>query len=178
MKKHPIAKSPGTDWSDAVLVKTSQIPKSGKGLFTKQTFRRGDVICEYEGEIITWSECEKRSDEGHEGYAVFITKNRCIDAFFTPWAKGRYANDARGIGRVEGLTNNAHYEIQTRKGEKRIFIVATRTIHPGQEIFVHYGNDYWRYLKATREIFLAQEREKRKKAKLKSDRKNPPASKR
>lgn len=168
MKKHPFAKSPGTDWSESVNVKTSQIPKSGNGLYAKQTFRRGDVICEYEGEIITWSECERRSDEGHEGYAVFITKNRCIDAYFTPWAKGRYANDARGIGRVPGLTNNAHYEIQTRKGEKRIFIVATRTIQPGQEIFVHYGDDYWRYLKATRELFLAQEREKRKKAKAKS----------
>jgi len=165
MKKQPLAKSPGTDWSDSVSVKTSQIPKSGNGLFSMQTFRRGDVICEYEGEIITWSECEKRSNEGHEGYAVFITKNRCIDAFFTPWAKGRYANDARGIGRVSGLTNNAHYEIQTRKGEKRVFIVATRTIHPGQEIFVHYGDDYWRYLNATRELFLAMEREKRKKAK-------------
>jgi hypothetical protein len=162
MSRFPFAKTPDTDWSESVRIKRSQLPKAGKGLFSLRTFTRGDIICEYEGEVVPWSECERRSDDGHEGYAVFITKNRCIDAFFTPWAAGRYANDARGIGRVSGLRNNAHYEIQSRKGEKRVFIVATRTIRSGEEVFVHYGDDYWRYLGHTRELFLRLEREKRK----------------
>lgn len=163
MMKPQYIRTPDTDWSDCVQIKKSQLPKAGKGLYALKEFRRGDVICEYEGELVTWAECEKRSDEGHEGYVVFITKNRCVDAYFTPWAAGRFANDARGIGRVAGLKNNAHYEIQSRKGEKRVYIVATMTIRKGDEIFVHYGDDYWRYLSATRELFLAMEREKRKK---------------
>jgi SET domain-containing protein len=172
MSSFPFAKTPDTDWSDSVRIKRSQLPKAGKGLFAKREFKRGDIVCEYEGEIVPWSECERRSDEGHEGYVVFITKNRCVDAFFTPWAPGRFANDARGIGRVSGLRNNAHYEIQTRKGEKRVFIVATRTIEPSQEIFVHYGDDYWRYLSNTRELFLKLEREKRQKRTAKKARRN------
>lgn len=145
-----------------VYIKKSQLPKAGKGLFVKQEYRRGDIICEYEGEFIPWSECEKRAQKGYEGYVFFISKNRCVDAYFTPWAMGRFANDARGIGRVSGLTNNAQYEIKRRNGEQRVFIVATRTILPGQEVFVHYGLDYWRYLEKTRHLFLAQEREKRR----------------
>ncbi|MFN8153886.1 MAG: SET domain-containing protein-lysine N-methyltransferase [Bacteroidia bacterium] len=161
--KKIFAKTPGTDWSKVVKVKKSQLPKAGNGLYALKEFRRGDIVCEYEGEIVTWAECERRSDQGYEGYVFFFSKNRCVDAYFTPWAFGRYANDARGIGRVAGLRNNAVYEEKVRNGEKRVFIVATMTIKPGQEIFVHYGDDYWRYLNATRDLFLKMEREKRHK---------------
>jgi hypothetical protein len=128
MTKQIFAKTPGTDWSKVVKIKKSQLPKAGNGLYALKEFRRGDIVCEYEGEVVTWAECEKRSDDGHEGYVFFFSKNRCIDAYFTPWAFGRYANDARGIGRVAGLRNNAQYEIKMRNGEKRVFIVATMTI--------------------------------------------------
>jgi len=161
MKKFPIAKSTDNDWTKQVKVKKSGLPNAGKGLFALQTFRRGEIICEYEGELVPWSECERRSELGHEGYVFFFSKNRCVDAYYTPWAVGRYANDARGISRVEGLRNNAQYVEKTKKGEKRVFIVASRTIHPGEEILVHYGDDYWRYLSKTRELFLKTEREKR-----------------
>lgn len=159
--KKIFAKTPGTDWSKVVKVKKSQLPKAGNGLYALKEYRRGDIVCEYEGEIVTWAECERRSDQGYEGYVFFFSKNRCVDAYFTPWAFGRYANDARGIGRVKGLRNNAVYETKVRNGEKRVFIVASMTIQPGQEIFVHYGDDYWRYLNATRDLFLKMEREKR-----------------
>lgn len=162
MKKPIFAKTTDTDWSTVVKIKKSQLPKAGNGLFVLKEFRRGDIVCEYEGEIVPWSVCEARAQEGHEGYVFFFSKNRCVDAYFTPWAFGRYANDARGIGRVAGLTNNAQYEIKTRNGEKRVYIVATRTIKAGQEVFVHYGDDYWRYLEKTRHLFLAREREKRR----------------
>ena len=158
MKISKKAKGALVDSNGAVKINTSQIPNAGKGLFALVEFKRGDIVCEYEGEIVTWAECEKRSQEGHEGYA---------DAYFTPWAFGRYANDARGVGRVEGLKNNAQYEIKRRDGVQKVFIVATRTIQPGQEVFVHYGDDYWRYLDGTREIILERERQKRKENKLK-----------
>jgi SET domain-containing protein len=162
MKKFPIVRSTDQDWTKQVKVKKSGLPKAGKGLFALQTFRRGEIICEYEGELVPWSECERRSELGHEGYVFFFSKNRCVDAYYTPWAVGRYANDARGISRIDGLRNNAQYVEKMKKGEKRVFIVASRTIHPGEEILVHYGDDYWRYLSKTRELFLEMEREKRR----------------
>lgn len=152
-----------------LYLKKSLIPGAGKGLFVKKDFKRGEIVCEYEGEIVPWSVCEKRAEEGHEGYAFFITKNRCVDAYFTKDAIGRYANDAKGIGRVDGLKNNAQYEIKTRQGEKRVFIVATRTIKANDEVFVDYGKDYWKNLSKAKDLEkkVNAEKEKSKKKAVK-----------
>ena len=145
-----------------LYLKKSLIPGAGKGLFVKSEVKKGEIVCEYEGEIVPWSVCEKRAEEGHEGYAFFITKNRCVDAYFTKEAIGRYANDAKGIGRVEGLKNNAQYEIKTRQGEKRVFIVATRTIKANDEILVDYGKDYWKNLSKAKDLMEKVKSEKNK----------------
>ena len=123
----------------ALIVKESQIPKSGKGLFTTASITKGEKIIEYKGEIIDWKEYVKRVAEDKDGYLFFINKKRCIDAFSTPRFKARYANDAAGLSRVKGLKNNASYEIY---GEQ-CFIVAARNIEAGEEIFVSYSKDYW-----------------------------------
>jgi len=135
-----------------LYLKKSLIPGAGKGLFVKNEIKKGEIVCEYEGEIVPWSVCEKRAEEGHEGYAFFITKNRCVDAYFTKEAIARYANDAKGIGRVEGLKNNAQYEIKTRQGEKRVFIVAIKNIKPNDEVLVDYGKDYWKNLSKAKDL--------------------------
>ncbi|MFM7017019.1 MAG: SET domain-containing protein-lysine N-methyltransferase [Bacteroidota bacterium] len=145
-----------------LYLKKSLIPGAGKGLFVKKDLKKGEIVCEYEGEIVPWSVCEKRAEEGHEGYAFFITKNKCIDAYFTKDAIGRYANDAKGIGRVEGLRNNAQYEIKTRQGEKRVFIVATRTIKANDEVLVDYGKDYWKNLSKAKDLTKKVDQEKKK----------------
>ena len=144
-----------------LYLKKSKIPKAGKGLFADQKFTRGDIVCEYEGEIVPWSVCLDRADKGFEGYVFFITRNRCIDAYFTPEAMGRYANDAMGVSRVDGLRNNAQYEIKTRQGEKKVFIVATRTIQPGDEVLVDYGDDYWKNLVKLKPQFEKMQQEQR-----------------
>ncbi len=122
-----------------LIVKKSTLPKAGKGLFTSKLITKGEKIIEYKGEIIDWKEYEKRVKEDRDGYLFFINKKRCIDAFNTPQHKARYANDAAGLSRVKGLRNNAVYEIYHNK----CFIVSTRTIKPGEEVFVSYTKDYW-----------------------------------
>lgn len=129
-----------------LIVKKSQIPKSGKGLFTTKDIAKGDIVCEYEGEKLTWKECLKRNQDqkGKGGYYFFITNKNCVDAQYTLSALGRYANDAAGPGRVAGLRNNCVYEVQ--KGKP--YIKATRNIKSGSEIFVSYGKEYWEALLA------------------------------
>lgn len=123
----------------ALLVKKSQLPNAGKGLFTSRPIKKGEKIIEYKGEIIDWKEYEKRVAEDKDGYLFFINKKHCIDAFATPQHKARYANDAAGLSRVKGLRNNANYDIFDNK----CFIVASRNIEAGEEIFVNYTKDYW-----------------------------------
>ncbi len=122
-----------------LFVKKSTIPKAGKGLFTDSLIPKDTYILEYTGDEITWDEVIKRSEAGRGGYAFYISKKKCIDAFDHPDSLARYANDARGIGRVNGLRNNAVYAIKKGKG----YIQATRNIKPGEEVFVWYGPDYW-----------------------------------
>lgn len=123
----------------ALLIKTSQLPNSGKGLFTSKAIKKGEKIIEYKGEIIDWKEYERRVELNEDGYLFFINKKHCIDAFKTPQHKARFANDASGLGRVKGLKNNCVYDIEKDK----CFIVATKNIEAGEEIFVSYGKDYW-----------------------------------
>lgn len=123
----------------ALIVKKSQLPGAGKGLFTTKPIKKGTKIIEYRGEIIEWKEYRKRVKEEKDGYLFFIRRNKCIDAYNTPQYKARYANDANGIVRVKGLKNNAQYEIHN----DRCYIVATRDIKAGEEIFVDYTKEYW-----------------------------------
>ncbi|MEO6302243.1 MAG: SET domain-containing protein [Bacteroidia bacterium] len=123
----------------ALTVKKSKLPNAGKGLFTDKPIKKNTKIIEYKGEIIDWKEYEKRVLENKDGYLFFINKKRCIDAWSTPQHKARYANDAAGLSRVKGLKNNSDYEIF---GDK-CFIVSSRDIKAGEEIYVNYTKDYW-----------------------------------
>ena len=126
-------------------VKQSQLPRAGLGLYAERDFKKGEAIVKYDGEKITWKECVRRNEaqEEYGCYYLYINKRRCIDAQYTLWAKGRYANDAAGMNRVAGLRNNSRYEVV--KGE--VFITASRNIKAGEEIFVSYGRSYWNTLR-------------------------------
>ncbi|MBL7882939.1 MAG: SET domain-containing protein [Bacteroidia bacterium] len=150
--------------SDFLEVKRSTIPGAGKGLFTKRDIKKGERIVEYLGEIITEAELDRRAEKDIYGYAFYINKNRCIDAYYTPEAIARYANDAKGLTRIKGLNNNACYDIWKNKG----WIKAEKNIKAGSEIFVSYGAEYWKDIKYN--IKLDEERAaeaKKKKAKKK-----------
>ncbi|MDO9000105.1 MAG: SET domain-containing protein [Bacteroidota bacterium] len=123
----------------SLLVKKSKLPNAGKGLFTTKPIKKNSKVIEYKGEIIDWKEYEKRVLLNRDGYLFYINKKRCIDAFDTPQHLARFANDAAGLGRVKGLKNNANYEIFGNK----CYIVSSRDIEAGEEIFVNYTKEYW-----------------------------------
>lgn len=133
-------------------VKDSLLPSAGKGLFTTEFIPKGTKIVEYKGRITTWKDVDH--DEGNNGYIYFVKRNYVIDASTYPSALARYANDARGIQRVKGLTNNAEY---VEDGLK-VFIQAVKDIPAGSEIFVEYGKEYWDAIRYN--IKLDQERKR------------------
>lgn len=126
-----------------LYVKKSSLPGSGKGLFTKTPIKKGSVVIEYQGEIIPWSECLKREEAGKGGYFMYVTSKHCIDARPTTDKMARYANDAKGFTRVDGIKNNSFYEMRG----KRVFIVARKDIQAEGEILVGYGKEYWDTMK-------------------------------
>lgn len=140
-----------------LLVKKSTLKGAGKGLFTKTDIKKGQRIVEYLGEIVTEAELDRRAENDIFGYAFYINKNKCIDAYYTPDELARYANDARGLVRIKGLTNNACYSVYKNSG----WIQAEKDIKAGEEIFVSYGAEYWRDIRYN--IKLDQKRKKAEK---------------
>ena len=124
-------------------VRKSTLPGAGKGLFTLNDIKKGQIVCEYEGERITWKDAIERNDHDKGGYVYYINKNNCIDAYHYKNTFGRYANDAAGVGRIKGFRNNSTYDVVKNK----VFIRATRNIPAGSEIFVSYGRSYWNVMK-------------------------------
>jgi len=145
-----------------LIVKKSTIPGAGKGLFTKVDVPKGTWIVEYKGEILTWKEVEKMADH-RNGYVFHVFNTHVIDAWNYLKAVARYANDARGISRVEGLTNNSEYHVHKR----RCYIKAIRNIPAGSEILVDYGREYWQAIRDN----IREEEKERAKAKKKAGRK-------
>lgn len=123
----------------ALIIRKSRLPGAGKGLYTTRAIRKESKIIEYRGEIIGYKEYRRRARRQEDHYLFYLRRELCIDALHTPQYKARYANDAAGITRVKGLRNNSDYVIY---GDK-CFIVASRDIKAGEEIFVNYTKPYW-----------------------------------
>lgn len=142
-----------------LMVKKSTIPGAGKGLFTKKPIPKGTRIIEYKGKASTWKDVNH--DEGNNGYIYYVNRHFVLDAQHDKKALARYANDARGIGRVKGIVNNSHYVTEGN----RVFIEAVKDIPAGGEILVSYGPEYWQVIRHNRKIDEAAAKERLKKAK-------------
>lgn len=136
-----------------LIVKPSQLPNSGNGLFTKVFIPKGTRIVEYKGRITTWNDVK---DDHDNGYIYTINNNHVIDAKKTMRALARYANDARGLSRIKGVTNNCDYVNDGLKA----YIESKKDIQPGEEILVSYGDEYWKVIRDN----IKAEKEKLKKA--------------
>ncbi len=124
-----------------MIIKKSGLPKAGKGLFTKIDIPKGTRIVEYKGRIQPWREV--KDEDGINGYLMYINRNVVINGLKAVKTLARYANDAGGLVRLEGIRNNSEFVSEG----KRCFIEATRNIKAGEEIFAGYGREYWALMK-------------------------------
>jgi hypothetical protein len=120
-----------------LVVKRSTLKGAGKGLFTTRDIPRGKKIVEYKGKVTTWKEVD--SQDGMNGYIYYVNRHHVIDASDSKDALARYANDAKGLVRSDGVRNNCTYNIEG----KRVYIVSMKKIPAGSEILVGYGKEYW-----------------------------------
>ena len=120
-----------------LFVRRSIIPGAGKGLFTKVFIPKGTRIVEYKGVITSWKDV--KHNNGSNGYIFYVNKDHVIDAGPCKNFLARYANDAKGIKKVKGTSNNSTYE----KDGLSAFIKSFRNIPAGGEILVGYGKEYW-----------------------------------
>lgn len=133
-------------------VKDSNIESAGRGLFTGKFISKGSRIVEYKGKIRTWKEAEY---DDSNWYIFYVNENHIIDA--KPYKKSlaKYINDAKGLVKIKGISNNAKF---IRDGLK-VFVEATKDIPAGAEILVSYGKDYWNVIRKNQKMdFKKQEK--------------------
>jgi len=141
------------------IIKKSTIPGAGKGLFTKRDIKKGERIVEYLGEIVTEAELDRRAENDIYGYAFYISKKKCVDAYYTPKEIARYANDAKGLTKIKGITNNCCYVVYKNSG----WIKAEKNIPKGAEILVAYGAEYWKEIRENLGLDKKKKTSKKKK---------------
>jgi hypothetical protein len=138
-----------------IYLKTSQIPDSGLGVYTNEFIQKGKIIDEYVGNNII-------VPNNNTDYAFTVNERICIDALNYPRCYMAMINDASHItkkcdknnkkknddlvpkfyydktGKI--LTNNCDFVISNN----RVFVCAKRDIEPEEELFIYYGDEYWR----------------------------------
>ena len=115
-------------------IKKSHIPMAGTGLFTLVDIYEGTPIAEFTGKIITEDEASSLKGE-RSHYLVAKDDGTILDVYESDTA-AKYANDA-----VNTEYENNSEIVENEKGE--VWLVSTRYIYAGEEIFCAYGDDYW-----------------------------------
>ena len=107
------------------------------GLFATKLIQPGSRITKYSGKIISHSE----ADASDSSYLLHINKKICLDASGPGHMVGRYCNE----GSISNIANNARFGASQRvyvckkTGRSWVSVLATKLIHPNEEIFSDYG---------------------------------------
>jgi len=102
----------------------------GKGVFALKPLRKGEVVIEYTGELITWREALRRHPhdpkDPHHTFYFHIDDQRVIDA--------KYGGNA-----ARWINHACRPNCEADEQEGRVFIKALRKIAAGDELFYDYG---------------------------------------
>uniref|UniRef100_A0A7R9EIV2 [histone H4]-lysine(20) N-methyltransferase n=1 Tax=Timema monikensis TaxID=170555 RepID=A0A7R9EIV2_9NEOP len=134
------------DLEEAILSQTESglavyyFERKGRGVVATQTFRKGEFVVEYAGELIDMNEAKLREmkyaqDENTGCYMYYFqTKNMqyCIDATAETGRFGRLVNHSRN--------GNLVPRVVMLKGSPHIVLMAKEDILPGGEIMYDYGD--------------------------------------
>lgn len=118
------------EYPAGVVVKRAS---AGLGLFATRPYRKGEVVIEYVGRVISNAEAYTSRSK----YLFEVNSRKTLDG--------------KPKMNVAGYINHScrpNCEAEIRKG--RVFIEARRSIRPGEEFTYDYGKEYFdEYIKAS-----------------------------
>lgn len=118
---------------EGLRVKVSTIPNAQLGLFASRHFAIGDLVAEYTGDRIV------RDSQAYGQYFLELTASEAVDAARTNCGAGRWVNDPTGS------THASNTKFCINRRNRTGCLRAIKAIRPGDEIFVPYGAEYWRW---------------------------------
>lgn len=124
---------------DYLFIETSQIPNSGKGLYTSIPILKDEVISVFRGEILTERQSEIRVAKGVDRYFIGMPDGSIMDSMHSK-CFAKYANDCEGLEKTEFKVNS---RIMIDEDDN-VCLIASRNIKAGAEVFCSYGKRYWK----------------------------------
>lgn len=132
---------------DGLIVKQSTIHGAGFGVFTTKYFEKGDRVTKYTGKLLDEKQYEsegyKLSNEKSE-YVIRYAKNWYLDGMYAPVGLGHMINHcAKRANVIFGVpfVRYDHNKVPLDKWSY-IWVIATKTIRPGEELLTDYGDEY------------------------------------
>jgi uncharacterized protein len=129
--------------SDYLYIQTSQLPNSGKGLFTVIDIYKDEIISLFKGEVLSDSEAEFRANNKTNQYFMNLLNGTILDCKNTD-CFAKYANDASGFSIPKFRDNFKNNAKITLDNNNNVCLMAIRKIKSGEEIFCNYGKRYWK----------------------------------
>jgi len=124
--------------TEHLIIKDSTIPHAGKGLFACNPsipdndiiFRNGDIICEYDGDIITEHILNMRYHSYTAPYGTSLNNHMYEDGALH-----------RGIGNFANHSTQPNARLSIKRNNTAQ-LVATKNIRNNHEILINYGRSY------------------------------------
>ena len=135
------------DWKGLHI---GQFEEKGDGIMTTRTFKKGEVVCDYHGPVVSRKEGEEihKLTTGKEtGYIFFFRNSKgqqmCVDAHS---ASCHCHPDKRTFGRLINHSKKKanikpKYCVMEKRGEMKdvILFIATKDLEVGEEVLFDYG---------------------------------------
>jgi len=122
--------------SGGVEPRPSLIDGAGQGLFATRDFGAGELLCVYRGKKVPLA-ASMRGEAGSSDYRMGGFGLFSVDATDAPEVLARYINDHADVRCLS-------VKFVKLVREYTALVVALRDIAAGEELFVSYGEVYWR----------------------------------
>jgi len=117
------------------------LEEKGRGIFAGKSFKRGDFVCEYAGELIPAQEAREREIEYEKdpdigSYMYFFeyrNKKYCVDATAESTRLGRLLNHSK-------TASNVTSKLFPINGVPYLILCASEDIQIGEELLYDYGD--------------------------------------
>ena len=138
-KRYPKNSNFNKNLASLIVVKTSNIPQAGNGAFAKTIIPKGTRIGEYNGKLLSLLEYEALEDKSY----VFEVAKKYQNRYYLFYIDAMRGDDLRYVNGAYGEDQSSQINVESYQYAERIFFRATRTILPGEELLIDYGDNYW-----------------------------------
>lgn len=130
----PVAKSNMADWPPYISKGASRIPGAGWGIYAIQTIPKGMKLGTYKGELF-----KRALDADLDSAYIWEINVSDKIVWFVDAKDPRKSNWTRYVNCPR---NTREENVQAKEEDRKIVYYSTRTIYPGEELYVWYGPSY------------------------------------